>query len=339
MKQYLSIVAVSCILSACGQNNVSFDKDGCVIEGKGSQSGRSSFTSISPIQTISGEVSRGFGTDDASDILRQTSVIQGQQTTIGLSSNLTTGSGGQDQLSGDGSPLEDLDDRYIAYTYSLSLELPQAGVRPLISKHIAACEAAGPSVCIVTSTDLTLRSDRSATSYVYLMAVPDWIEAFNASLDSDLAEANGIITSRGREQVDLTDDFLDIDARLSAKITLQKRLEELLANEAGGLGELLLAERELADVIGEVESITTSLKTLQKRVTMSEFDINYRGLVKKERPKCDPIKAASKSFFTNLAKGVGSLISSFAFGLPWIVLTGFFIFAWVRAIWPFMRRS
>ena len=221
----------------------------------------------------------------------------------------------------------------------MALELPQAGVRPLISKHIAACDAAGPNVCIVTSTDLTLRSDRSATSYVYLMAVPDWIEAFNASLDSDLIEAGGIVTSRGREQVDLTDDFLDIDARLSAKITLQKRLEELLANEAGGLGELLLAERELADVIGEVESITSSLKTLQKRVTMSEFDINYRGLVKKERPKCNPIKAASKSFVANLAKGMASLIVMFAFGLPWMVLIGIFIFAWVRVIWPFMRRS
>ena len=35
MKQYLSIVALSCVLSACGQSDASFDKDGCVIEGKG----------------------------------------------------------------------------------------------------------------------------------------------------------------------------------------------------------------------------------------------------------------------------------------------------------------
>lgn len=57
----------------------------------GSRLRRNEFTSISPVQTISGEVSRDLGIVDADDILRQTSVIQGQQTTIGLSTNLATG--------------------------------------------------------------------------------------------------------------------------------------------------------------------------------------------------------------------------------------------------------
>ena len=57
----------------------------------GSRLRRSEFTSISPVQTISGEVSRDLGIVDADDVLRQTSVIQGQQTTIGLSTNLATG--------------------------------------------------------------------------------------------------------------------------------------------------------------------------------------------------------------------------------------------------------
>ena len=57
----------------------------------GSRLRRNEFTSISPIQTISGEVSRDLGIVDADDVLRQTSVIQGQQTTIGLSTNLATG--------------------------------------------------------------------------------------------------------------------------------------------------------------------------------------------------------------------------------------------------------
>ena len=57
----------------------------------GSRLRRNEFTSISPVQTISGEVSRDLGIVDADDVLRQTSVIQGQQTTIGLSTNLATG--------------------------------------------------------------------------------------------------------------------------------------------------------------------------------------------------------------------------------------------------------
>ena len=57
----------------------------------GSRLRRSEFTSISPVQVISGEVSRDLGVVNADEILRQTSVIQGQQTTIGLSTNLATG--------------------------------------------------------------------------------------------------------------------------------------------------------------------------------------------------------------------------------------------------------
>ncbi|MEM8770563.1 MAG: TonB-dependent receptor [Pseudomonadota bacterium] len=57
----------------------------------GSRIRRDEFTSISPVQVISGEVSRDLGLVDAQDILSQTSVVQGQQTTIGVSTVLATG--------------------------------------------------------------------------------------------------------------------------------------------------------------------------------------------------------------------------------------------------------
>lgn len=57
----------------------------------GSRIQRSEFTSISPVQFLEGEVSRDLGLVNADEVLRQTSVVQGQQTTIGLSTNLATG--------------------------------------------------------------------------------------------------------------------------------------------------------------------------------------------------------------------------------------------------------
>lgn len=61
----------------------------------GSRIARDEFSSASPIQVIDGEVARDLGLVDASDILRQTTVVQGQQTTtaVSTSAGLLTSSG------------------------------------------------------------------------------------------------------------------------------------------------------------------------------------------------------------------------------------------------------
>ncbi|PHS24549.1 MAG: hypothetical protein COA84_09215 [Robiginitomaculum sp.] len=59
----------------------------------GSRIRRSEFTSISPIQVISGEISRDLGLIEADEILRQTSVVLGQQNDIGVSTVLQGGLG------------------------------------------------------------------------------------------------------------------------------------------------------------------------------------------------------------------------------------------------------
>ena len=64
----------------------------------GSRLRRSEFTSASPLQVIDGELARDLGLVDASDLLGQTTVVQGQQITTGLST-----SSGQFSDSGPGS--------------------------------------------------------------------------------------------------------------------------------------------------------------------------------------------------------------------------------------------
>lgn len=53
----------------------------------GSRLARDEFSSVSPIQVIDGEVARDLGLVDAADLLNQTTVVQGQQTTTGLSTS------------------------------------------------------------------------------------------------------------------------------------------------------------------------------------------------------------------------------------------------------------
>lgn len=69
------------------------EEDGDEIVVTGSRVKRSEYTSISPIQIVSGEIARDLGLVEAGDILRQTTVVQGQQTDIGVSTVLQGGLG------------------------------------------------------------------------------------------------------------------------------------------------------------------------------------------------------------------------------------------------------
>jgi len=67
--------------------------EGDTIVVTGSRIRRSTFNSISPIQVISGEISRDLGLIEADEILRQTSVVLGQQNDIGVATVLQGGLG------------------------------------------------------------------------------------------------------------------------------------------------------------------------------------------------------------------------------------------------------
>ncbi len=230
-------------------------------------------------------------------------------------------------------------EQFIAYTYAFGLTLPQAAVSPVMQTHIDACEAAGPQVCIITNSNLSNRYDDQTSGFLSLRAVPSWVDTFQNELDRTVEDADGEITSRNKQAVDLTRAILDTDARLNAKITLKGRLETLLATRDGELGDLLQIERELARVTGEIESITSNLKALRLRVSMSEMTINYetkRSITPISRT--NPLGRAFGDFFYNMSEALAAVITFFAIGLPWMVLFGIFLFIWIRAIWPWVRK-
>ena len=234
---------------------------------------------------------------------------------------------------------EEVAAQYIAYTYNMGLRMPQASVEPVMQAHVRACEAAGPSVCIVTNSNINNQSDDYTSGYLSLRAKPDWIETFLGTVDEEVAEVDGEVVNRNKQSVDLTRTILDTDARLNAKITLKRRLENLLATREGTLSDLLQVERELARVTGEIESITSNLKALRLRVSMSEMSVSYetkRSLVSGGRR--NPLAAAFGDFFYDLSGALAAVITFFAKGLPWMILAGVFLFIWTRTIWPWVRK-
>jgi len=331
MKQFFGVVILGALLVGCsGQGHYSNEVDSEAIEERvvvqGSRIARDSFESTSPVQVLTSEVSADSGLFDADQII-------------------TSPAPGNDPIPNEGGAAQ-----FIAYSYSLGLEFPQAGVEPTLQAHVAACEAPWPKVyfarlkhaprmCIVTNSNVNNRSDDYTNAYLSLRAVPSWIETFQSGLDAEVEAANGEITARNKQSVDLTRQILDTDARLNAKITLKGRLEDLLATREGDLGELLQVERELARVTGEIESITSNLKALRLRVSMSDMTINYstkRSLVSGGRS--NPLGEAFGDFFYDMSSALAAVITFFAVGLPWMIVIAIFLFIWLRGIWPRIRK-
>ena len=206
--------------------------------------------------------------------------------------------------------------------------------------HISACNAAGPAVCVITNSWLNAYSDEEASASLQLRATPDWIEKFLAGVEAEAEAAKGEITNRQTTAEDLTVQIIDSDARLKAQVLLQERIEKLLADRPGTLGELLETQRELARVNGDIDSLKSTLAALRQRVSMSQLSVGYET---KRNPVSQgalaPLGDAFGSFFYNLSSAIAAVVTAFAVGLPWLLLIGALLWIWLRLIWPRIRRK
>jgi len=230
--------------------------------------------------------------------------------------------------------------QYIAYMHSIGMRLPVKTIEPTMQAHINACTAAGPAVCVVTNSWLNAYSDDESSASLQLRATPDWIEKFLAGVEAEADAAKGEITSRQTTAEDLTVQIIDSDARLKAQILLQERIEKLLADRPGTLGELLETQRELARVNGDIDSLKSTLAALRQRVNMSQLSVSYET---KRNPvsqgALSPLGDAFGSFFYNLSSAIAAVVTAFAVGLPWLLLLGALLWIWLRLIWPRIRRK
>jgi len=73
---------------------------------------------------------------------------------------------------------------------------------------------------------------------------------------------------------DVTEEFIDLEARLKAKQTLEKRYLELLS-KAKTVKEMLEIERELSNIREEIEAKQGRLKYLEDKVSLSTLNVEF----------------------------------------------------------------
>jgi len=210
---------------------------------------------------------------------------------------------------------------FLAYRYNYGFSLPTKSVAAIAQSHAQICLDAGPNKCQVLNSSTSAFNDDNVNANLSLRAAPNWLDGFKSEIQSSVEAAKGKMINNSVSAEDLTRQILDTDARLKAQTTLRDRLQRLLATRDAKLNDLLALERELARVQSQIESATTTLNVLRKRVSMSVVNINYQSQsVAVSQSALAPIGRALKAFVGGFSRGLGDVINFMAAILPWFIL-------------------
>lgn len=136
------------------------------------------------------------------------------------------------------------------------------------------------------------------------------------SFDSLLSDATKGVDKFESKEInvkDVTEEFLDIQARLKTKKELEQRYIDLL-KEAKNVTEILEIEKQIGQLRSEIESIEGRLKYLQNRVSFSTLTMTFYESIPNET-------AFGQKFKNGFRNG-------------WISLIWFFVA--LTNIWPFV---
>jgi hypothetical protein len=97
-----------------------------------------------------------------------------------------------------------------------------------------------------------------------------------ASFDEFVRKIAGLgkVMSENISSRDITDEFIDVQARLNTQKELEKRLLDLLNSKAGNLSDVIDVEEKLSDVRSKIESAEGKINLLKNQAEYSTLQIN-----------------------------------------------------------------
>lgn len=156
----------------------------------------------------------------------------------------------------------------------------------------------------------------------------------------------GIPERHNQSAQDVTEEYVDLEARIANKKKLEERILELLANSEGKIKDVIEVERELARVRSEVEQMEGRLRYLKNRIALTTVTVSAR----EQRDYTPP---SAPTFLTRLTDswsesletlqdGLENLTIGLVFSIPWAIIygVGFYIFYKIaRWIWRRQIRN
>ena len=231
--------------------------------------------------------------------------------------------------------------RLIAYTYNYGFKVPATGMQGLLDAHKKQCEDAGPVKCYVVNSSISGLGEDQSYGQMTLRGSADWVRTFRSGMSEGLKPFNATLDSNSDSAEDLTVNIVDSEARLRSLKTMRDRLEQLLRDRPGKLGDLLEIEREFARVQGEIDSSESILAQMKLRVAMSVVSLGYTASFPPGSESVwRPVGDAFGGFEASFAGAFAGIVRFIAEILPVLIFGGLVIFAGVSILrWRGTRRK
>jgi Domain of unknown function (DUF4349) len=160
---------------------------------------------------------------------------------------------------------------------------------------------------------------RATTRDIVTMTVRVPSAKFNETLDEIRKTANRVIVETIKSD-DVTEEFIDIEARLKAKKSLEEQFLEIM-KRANSVEDALNVQTQLAEVRGEIEKIEGRKRFLENQASLSTIKIRL------QTPSA--FSANSSGFFYRLKE---SFSSGFNFALNFVLV----LITFLIGILPFL---
>ncbi|MEQ1644401.1 MAG: DUF4349 domain-containing protein [Pyrinomonadaceae bacterium] len=164
-------------------------------------------------------------------------------------------------------------------------------------------------------------------------------EKFAATLD-EIRQESGQIIFESIKGDDVTEEFIDVEARLKAKKALEQQFVEIM-KRAGNVEDALNVQSQLADVRGEIEKIEGRKRFLENQTSLSTIKIKLQTPAVFAAKNVSFSHRFGESFATgfdfamNFVLGFVTLLIAV---LPFAVIVLLPIFVIVRYIWKRQNR-
>jgi hypothetical protein len=191
----------------------------------------------------------------------------------------------------------------------------------------------GSEGAFVVSADEYGGAEGSQPSITISIRIP--ATRFDDTMDR-LAELAVSVSSRSESAQDVTEEYVDLEARLETLEAARQRLLDIMA-EARTTEDLLEAEQQLTQREAEIESIKGRMQYLEQSARLSSIWIELQPYILSQpvANQWRPIETARRAVeaLVDVARGFGDFLIFFAIAvLPWLLAIGVVIFLIVRFI-------
>jgi hypothetical protein len=177
----------------------------------------------------------------------------------------------------------------------------------------------------VDSTNVNRRQDQISDATI-VVRLPQ--NAFG-SIIPKLREI-GEVLSESTNANDVTEEYVDISARLASSRILEKRLLELASDKTGNIDQVLSVERELARVRGEIEGYEGHLRQWNDQIAMSTLTLS----VQTKRPEIVAAPAHVPTLGERTSHAFSDSVSSLRELGSWLVVNGIAFLPWLVLLLP-----